>query len=98
MITSTQNYNNTTSSFEFSIHPNPYFDVVNFDIVSDTDQQIMLSISDDLGRQIYNELFVTTKGRTLKTVSNLSNFPPGVYRVNMTGEPGTIVKKIIKLK
>lgn len=98
MSTSTQNYNNTTSSFEVSIHPNPYFDVVNFDIVSDTDQQIMLSISDDLGRQIYNELFVTTKGRTLKTVSNLSNFPPGVYRVNMTGETGTIVKKIIKLK
>ena len=81
-----------------SIYPNPFNQITNFEISSNTNQTIVIQIKDYLGQPIKSIVQLISNGRNLITISSMADWNEGVYILTFNFEDGTsISEKVVKL-
>ncbi|MDF1673904.1 MAG: T9SS type A sorting domain-containing protein, partial [Vicingaceae bacterium] len=76
------------------VYPNPFSSEIYLDFISSNKEKISISITDNLGKQIYYEDIVADKGYKL----NLQKFKlsVGVYYLNLSASSKNQTIKLIK--
>lgn len=79
-------------SLELNLFPNPAVDFVNLDIQSSNHIQTSLSISDQLGRIIFEQEIELYEGMN-DVELNTSKYPLGIYFLNLKKSDGSLLTK-----
>ncbi len=89
--------NNTYTTNEFKVYPNPVYDIANISITTiNANTKIYLSLLDVSGKLVVNKEFVTAEIETLLKV-DMSNFSNGYYILVLKFDDGrTISTKVMK--
>lgn len=80
--------------FDMSVYPNPNNGILNVEFYSLNEENILCSIVNVLGQEVYQKTFETTMGPNAK-VFDLSLLPNGIYIVQMHSQGGMIQQRII---
>ena len=80
---------------ELSIYPNPFNDIVNISLETDTSDDVLISLFDMRGREVIRSKY-TNQSATFKRELNLSSLSSGVYILNVKKGVAKTSKKIIK--
>jgi len=83
------------NSVEFSLYPNPAFDKLNLDIVSESNISGRVSITTVLGQTVITKTTTIHEGNN-NLEYNISNLPNGIYIINFTTDKGSFSKQFIK--
>lgn len=86
---------NHGQDFSCSIFPNPTTGVLKININNDINENIYLKVINILGMELISESFKTTTSFCYKTIS-LSDFPDGVYFIQISNNKFSSSVKIIK--
>lgn len=78
----------------FRLYPNPSADFVNLTINSRVPQQMLLTLTNRIGQQVYREEFKVERGSTDKYL-HLNYLESGVYQLLIKSIHGTQVNKLI---
>ena len=85
---------NETFNVDFTQHPNPASNIVNYRYNTNEPTNCLFSIVDIKGSLIYNKTLHLNKNK--KTFSiDVSDFTPGIYYVNITTNDQVSTKKLI---
>ena len=93
-------FDDCTGIFEISdkwsldVFPNPSNGQFNIEIQSINNKPVQMRIFNAFGSEVYNEDNLIVNGFTTKVV-DLSNFPEGIYYLNLHGDGANIIKKIV---
>lgn len=93
ILTSTQEYQNSSSYLDFTLYPNPannYFEI-SYNQLPEDETKVL--IFDSLGNIVFNK----TLDSKLTNI-NIENFPTGIYYINSISGKIRIVKKLIIMK
>ncbi|MGE5355084.1 MAG: choice-of-anchor J domain-containing protein [Deltaproteobacteria bacterium] len=80
---------------DFTIYPNPGFDVLNIDFNLDQKEKVTVFITDITGRivkKVVDDVLVQNYSKTI----NISDLNKGIYLVNVQSKNGVSVQKLIK--
>lgn len=75
---------------EFNVYPNPTLGNLTLDIASETDQTLVLMLSDLSGRTVGNEQVQSSSGGT-RTTLDLNELNPGVYFIRVIKNNGEVL-------
>ncbi|MBO4645746.1 MAG: C10 family peptidase [Bacteroidales bacterium] len=84
--------NNTLN--QVSVYPNPACNVLNVDVISDTESQLNFRICDMTGRTLSLESVENLDGELHHSI-NVSNLSKGMYMLSIEGKQGKQVQKFI---
>jgi len=82
------------SNLQLKVYPNPNTGEFTLEINLTETQDILLTITNILGQQVYSEKYRAIKG-TYQTKIDLSSYANGIYNVQLLSKEGIINKKII---
>ena len=85
----------TASEIKISIFPNPVQENLSIEFKSDRHNKIQISLSDILGKIIFNQTYETHIGLN-KINRNISNIPKGIYFVTVISGDFKRSMKIVK--
>ncbi len=77
-------------------NPNPFKSKFVFNALMKSDNNIIVTLSDQNGRKVYQKIFNGHTGANSLTVENLSMLKPGVYLVEIKVEDEVLHEKLIK--
>ena len=77
-------------------NPNPFKSKFVFNALLKSDNNILVTLSDQNGRKVYQKTFNGHTGANSLTVESLSNLTPGVYLVEIKVEDEVLHEKLIK--
>ncbi|MEO7314397.1 MAG: T9SS type A sorting domain-containing protein [Ginsengibacter sp.] len=80
------------------ISPNPVIDHMQISIFSAAEQHIMLSIYNATGKLMYTIKNTLPKGNSILNVSEVKNWPRGVYSVKVISDNNILVSKMVIVK
>ncbi len=83
---------------QFLIFPNPTKDFFNIYIKianNITNENLIMIISDISGKEYHREKINQEQAGFYKNKTNISNYPPGIYFINITGNRFSDTKKLI---
>ena len=80
--------------WSIDIFPNPSNGQFNIEIQSINNKPVQMRIFNAFGSEVYNDDNLIINGFTTKVV-DLSNFPEGIYYLNLHGDGVNIIKKIV---
>lgn len=78
-----------------SFYPNPTVDVLAVDFYSPDDNRVTIEVVDNSGRIISSEPFYPKEGNN-KYVTNLAEYPPGIYMIQFSSRANKVSCKVIK--
>ncbi len=101
-IMSQQYYANYSSMQEFSnsgfydllVYPNPANDIVNISFTGSQNDNLSITVSDIIGKQLISLTENISQGSNIYTL-NISDLPAGMYMISLSSEQGTTGIKLI---
>lgn len=78
---------NEASTTDFKVFPNPNDgSKIQLSLTGSEENEVLLTLYDPLGRQIYSKAVITNNGNFLETISNGNRLAPGIYLITGTSE------------
>lgn len=84
------------NGIRFNVYPNPFRDVIVFDIESDKKSTVTLRVSDVAGKTLVSKNVVVEKGVNQVKLGNLKSLPHGVYLLEITRNSEKTYAKLVK--
>ena len=91
-VTNVENYPETKEEFIF--YPNPAQDQLTIELDNFLGKHVYLNILDMNGQLLYSRKFII-HGQQIQEYIDLSSFANGIYLIELVGENGIIIKKLI---
>jgi len=95
MILSGLNPESMNNGDQVYILGNPFGDELIFNFVTNSSQQISVSVTDILGKTIYRKLH-SVNGLSINEISIPATFAKGIYVLEVESETKTIARKVVK--
>jgi len=94
-LNNNSNYNIEKSINEVNVFPNPTQGISHVSFFSDNEMDVYISLYDLTGKILFSNDVYAIKGENLTSIS-LTDFPNGIYHLQISSEEMIISKKIIK--
>ncbi len=94
-IVPTQSTGITSPEPELStVYPNPFSNELNIEFTSGTQNQVMISLTDMMGKVLLRKMYMPSKGINRTTLS-AGSLPAGNYVLSISNAQGTIAHKLV---
>ncbi len=80
--------NELASLNELLLFPNPASEFIKLELNMNSKDDLQLQVLDNSGRQLFSKTMDGVQGRIVEEI-NLSNWPQGIYHIQLTSEQGT---------